>query len=84
MTALVIKANLESSMSHALARVAGALQGLARGLKRWHLRNRALGELARLDAHSLADIGLDRTDLHDIVEALHQAREHRAPPLPLV
>jgi len=84
MTTQALKVNLETAHVRPLALVAGTVRGLAHGFKRWRERSQAIGQLARLDAHTLADIGLDRAEARDILEALLRAREHRAPTLPLV
>ena len=43
-------------------------------------RQRAYAELAALDDHSLADIGLHRSQLYGVVDRLHEAVELDAAP----
>ena len=42
------------------------------GLADWRRRQRAYGELMALDDHSLADIGIRRSEIPAIVEGLHE------------
>ncbi len=47
-----------------------AILGALRRLRAWRCRRLAIRELERLDAHLLADIGLDRGRIRYVVEGL--------------
>lgn len=52
-----------------------------RAIQRWQ-RNRAIGELSRLDERQLDDIGISRNDIPRVVEGLFGPEELRAQRLP--
>ena len=55
-----------------------AILGALRRLRAWRCRRLAIRELERLDAHLLADIGLDRGRIRYAVEGLTGAPARRA------
>jgi len=48
----------------------------------WRRRERAYDELMALDDHSLADIGIRRSDIRAICEGSHAARSEALVPFP--
>ena len=52
-----------------------------RRLSEWRRRQQAYAELMALDDHSLADIGLHRSQIASLVEG-HEMPESSAPPVP--
>ncbi|HZT18646.1 MAG TPA: DUF1127 domain-containing protein [Dongiaceae bacterium] len=76
MTARTIKANLALSQDRdRLGGLAVRLRLLGRALRRWHDSQMALAELSRLDDRALRDIGIERRELRDLVEARLQERD---------
>ncbi len=76
MTARTIKANLALSQDgDRLGGLAARLRLLGRALRRWHDSHMALAELSRLDDRALRDIGIERRELRDLVEARLQERD---------
>ena len=55
-----------------------AILGALRRLRAWRKHRLAIRELERLDAHLLADIGLDRGQIRYVVEGLTDAPARRA------
>ncbi len=77
------------ALSHTFARAAPtsstpapsmrrAILGAFRRLRAWRKRRLAIRELERLDAHLLADIGLDRGQIRFVIEGLTGAPARRA------
>jgi uncharacterized protein YjiS (DUF1127 family) len=73
-TAESIKANLSSLPPDFLA---AWLRTRLDSLRRWRARNAAVRELARLDDRALSDIGIERHELREVLEASLLERERR-------
>ena len=55
-----------------------AILGALRRLRAWRCRRLAIRELERLDAHLLADIGLDRGQIRFVVDGMTEAPARNA------
>ncbi len=65
----------------AVTAVAEWVANTVNAVRTWHTRQRAIGELSRLNDHLLKDIGIDRSEIRTVVDGMLRrppAREHRA------
>ncbi len=58
----------------AVANFAGAIAG---AITKWHKRNKAIRELSALSDHLLKDIGISRSEIRAVVDAMLTAPEPR-------
>ncbi len=80
MSSRVLTDTLSRPVARPVARPGAAAQALLRAgleplrrLRTWRKRRLAIRELERLDAHLLADIGLDRGQIRFVVDCMTEA-----------